>query len=154
MGLDTTNHKQNPQVMINMATMYTLKDVVELFVNKKIAKTTIIHHLCVIMAYFYVLKVITTDFNVEGFFKCFIGYAAFTTMNFPYKIYLSLRFFIDRTGSINKFCKTFAFFHKILCVSVNFSWQTFYFIKLITIFYFTGSSIFSLILSGFLYTAF
>ena len=152
--LDTSNHKQNPQVMINIATMYAMKDVVELFVNKKIARTTIAHHLCVILAYFYVVRVLTTNFNVEGFFKCFIAYGAFTTLNFPYKIYLSLRFFIDRTGSMNNFCKTFAFFHKILCVSVNFSWQTFYFIKLITIFYFTGSSALSLLLSVFLYAVF
>ena len=138
--------------MINIATMYTMKVVVELVFNKKIARTTIIHHLCVIMAYLHVLRVLTTDFNVEGVFKCFIGYAVFTTFNFPYKVYLALRFFIDRSGSLNSFCKRFAFFHKMLCVSVNFSWQTFYFIKVLTIFYYTGSSVLTLLLSGILYT--
>lgn len=150
--IDTANHKQNPQIMINIATMYTMKDVVDLVFNKKIARTTIIHHLCVIMAYLHVLRVLTTDFNVEGVFKCFIGYAVFTTFNFPYKVYLALRFFIDRSGSLNSFCKRFAFFHKMLCVSVNFSWQTFYFIKLLTIFYYTGSSVLTLLLSCILYT--
>merc|ERR1712183_1004139 len=77
--VDTSNHRQNPQIMINIATIYTMKDVLEMFVNKRIGKSTIIHHICVIVAYFYVLRILTTDFNVEGFFKCFIAYAGFTT---------------------------------------------------------------------------
>jgi len=150
--LDTSKPKISPQVITNIATIYTLKDVAELFFNRKIARTTIVHHICVIMAYLFVLKGVTTDFNVEGFFKCFVGYAAFTSFTFPYQIYLSLRFFLNRTGIFNTIFKTFAFFSRILCVSVNFSWQTFYFIKLITIFYFTGSSAIRLLISGVLYT--
>jgi len=149
--VDTANHKQNPQILINIATMYTMKDVVELFVNKKLAKSTIVHHICVIMAYFYVIRVLTTDFNVEGIFKCFIGYGGFTTLAFPYKVYLSLRFFIDRNGKLNNFCKKYAFFHKLLLVSVNITWQTFYFIKLIITFYSTGSTILTLLISGLVY---
>merc|ERR1712106_1262856 len=148
--VDTANHKQNPQ-MINIATMYTMKDVVEMFVNKRIGKSTIVHHICVIMAYFYVIRVLTTDFNVEGIFKCFIGYGGFTTLAFPYKVYLSLRFFIDRNGKLNNFCKKYAFFHKLLLVSVNITWQTFYFIKLIITFYSTGSTILTLLISGLVY---
>jgi len=149
--LDTANHRQNPQVMINIATMYTMKDVVEMFVNKKIAKSTIVHHICVIMAYFYVLRVLTTDYNVEGIFKCFIAYAAFTTLDFPYEIYLALRFFIDKNGRFNNICKKYAFFHNFCCVLMNFSWQTFYFIRLIASFYQVGSSVLTLAVSGLVY---
>ena len=53
---DTANHKQNPQVMINMATMYTVKDLASLLINKRIASTTVLHHICVFFAYFYVLR--------------------------------------------------------------------------------------------------
>eukprot|EP00092_Neocalanus_flemingeri_P094722 GFUD01120463.1.p1 GENE.GFUD01120463.1~~GFUD01120463.1.p1 ORF type:complete len:153 (-),score=34.96 GFUD01120463.1:54-512(-) len=131
--------------------MYTVKDVVELFVNKKIAKSTIVHHICVILAYFYVIRVLTTDYNVEGIFKCFIAYAAFTTLNFPYKIYLAVRFFIDRYGRLNNLLKKYAFCYKFMCVAVNFTWQTFYFIKLISTFYYTGSSILILQITSMVY---
>ena len=66
---DTTNHKQNPQVMINMATVYTVKDVVEMVINKKMTRTTYLHHSCVVLAYFHVQSVLHGDYNVEGIFK-------------------------------------------------------------------------------------
>ena len=31
------------------------------------------------------MHVLNTNFNVEGVFKCFIAYGAFTAANFPYK---------------------------------------------------------------------
>ena len=72
--LDTTQHAPNPQVMvsmstcqhctnmstcqvlINMATMYVGKDLANLLLNKRIAATTVVHHVCVFMAYGYVLR--------------------------------------------------------------------------------------------------
>lgn len=66
---DTTNHRQNPQVMINMATAYVVKDVMEVFLNKKIARTTLIHHACVVLAYLHVITVLNGDYNREGIFK-------------------------------------------------------------------------------------
>ena len=54
--LDTSAHAPNPQIMINMATMYASKDLVGLLVNQRIAKTTVVHHICVFMAYLYVLR--------------------------------------------------------------------------------------------------
>ena len=53
---DTQRHAPNPQIMINMATMYVGKDVANLLINKRIAKTTVLHHVCVIFAYGYVLR--------------------------------------------------------------------------------------------------
>ena len=54
--VDTRKHAPNPQIMLNMATMYASKDLVGLLVNQRIAKTTVVHHLCVFMAYLYVLR--------------------------------------------------------------------------------------------------
>ena len=54
--LDPQKHAPNPQIMINMATMYVGKDVANLLINKRIAKTTVLHHVCVIFAYGYVLR--------------------------------------------------------------------------------------------------
>ena len=66
---DTTNHKQNPQVMVNMATAYVVKDVMEVLINKKMATTTLVHHGCVVLAYLHVITVLHGDYNVEGIFK-------------------------------------------------------------------------------------
>ena len=54
--MDTAKHAPNPQIMINMATMYVGKDIANLLINKRIAKTTVLHHVCVIFAYGYVLR--------------------------------------------------------------------------------------------------
>ena len=54
--LDTAAHAPNPQVMLNIATMYACKDLTGLLINRRLAKTTLIHHLCVFMAYLYVLR--------------------------------------------------------------------------------------------------
>ena len=34
----------------------------------------------------------------EGVFKSFVGYAAFTTLDFPFEVYLAARFFLARDG--------------------------------------------------------
>ena len=135
------------QVLINISTMYATKDIVELFVNKKIANSTILHHLCVICAYLYCLSILTTEFNIEGVFKNFIGYAGFTCLDFPYEIFLAVRFFISRTGKLIYFLKRYVFLHNLVCVSCNFSWQTFYFLKLLYSFYHSGTGLLPVILS-------
>ena len=119
-------------MVINLSTMYATKDIVELFINKRIANSTILHHICVICAYLYCLRVLTTsEFNTEGIFKNFIGYAGFTCLDFPFKIFLAIRFFISRTGRLIHYLKRYVFLHHLVCVGCNFSWQTFYFLKLL-----------------------
>ena len=34
----------------------------------------------------------------EGVFKSFVGYAGFTTLDFPFEVYLAARFFLARDG--------------------------------------------------------
>lgn len=139
--INTSTHAPNVQVLINASTMYTIKDIVETFVNKKIARSTVIHHICVTLAYIYVMRVLHTDYNVEGVFKNFIGYAVFTTLDFPFEIYLALRFFIDRQGLLNLLCKRYVFLHNLTCVTCNFLWQTFYFSSLMISFLASGSGL-------------
>jgi len=127
---DTTNHKQNPQMMVNMSTTYVVKDVMEVLINKKLARTTLVHHLCVVLAYLHVISVLHADYNVEGIFKCFIYYAAFTSLNFPYKLFLALRFFVRRDGRWHRLMKTVTLVHKLLCLGLNVYWQSFYLARL------------------------
>ena len=145
---DTTNHKQNPQMMVNMSTTYVVKDVMEVLINKKLARTTLVHHVCVVLAYLHVISVLHADYNVEGIFKvrtflislfifdnilcwqCFIYYAAFTSLNFPYKLFLALRFFVRRDGRWHRLMKTVTLVHKLLCLGLNVYWQSFYLARL------------------------
>lgn len=55
---DTMKYAPNPQIMINMATMYAVKDLANILINKRIAATTVVHHFCVFIAYVYVLRLI------------------------------------------------------------------------------------------------
>ena len=59
--LDTMKHAPNPQIMINMATMYAVKDLANILINKRIAATTVLHHLCVFIAYVYVLRYLYSE---------------------------------------------------------------------------------------------
>ena len=54
--LDTEDYADNPQIMINVATMYATKDLVGLLLNKRIGKTSVVHHICVFIGYYYVIR--------------------------------------------------------------------------------------------------
>ena len=54
--LDTRRHAENVQVLVNMASMYVTKDLARILINRRIAMTTVIHHICVFIAYAYVLR--------------------------------------------------------------------------------------------------
>ena len=54
--LDTRRHAENVQVLVNMASMYVTKDLARILINRRIAVTTVIHHICVFIAYAYVLR--------------------------------------------------------------------------------------------------
>ena len=128
---NTGSHQQTPQIMINLSTMYTWRVFIELFLYRKNAKSTIIHHVCVIVAYIYVISVLTEDYNVEGIFKNFIGYAGFTTFLIALDPYCAFRFFIDKNGRFNYMFKRFALINQLMYFICNYSWQIFYIIKLL-----------------------
>ena len=151
MMMDTKNNNQNPQIMINMATMYTIKDIVEIFLNKRIKRSTIVHHMCVIIAYIYVVQVLTTDASMEAVFKCLIGYGIFTTLDFPYDIYLALRFFIHKQGHLHHIFKHCIFLHNAVCLFLNLSWQIFFLTSSPSTFYNPSSSIPTMLVSVLVY---
>jgi len=130
---NTRQFAPNPQIMINMATMYTVKDLASLLINKRMASTTVLHHICVFLAYFYVLSILCDEDrwrSEEGFFKCFIAHASFTMFAFPVDMYFAVRFFINREGFLNYVLKRFCLVYNIICVSVNLLWQAGYLVYL------------------------
>lgn len=131
-AFDSRKHAPNPQIMINMATMYVVKDLANLLINKRIASTTILHHIGVFSAYIHVLSVLTDDhaWKEEGLFKSFIAYASFQTLAFPFESFLAFRFFIDRYGILSYILKRYALLHNLACFSCNMVWQCRYLVEL------------------------
>ena len=123
--LDTMAYTPNPQILINMSTMYASKDLANILINKRIAKMTIVHHIFVFLAYGYVVKVLSdpVKWRGEGFFKSFIAHASFTMFAFPVELYLAIRFFIDRKGVFNSVLKKLTVIHNLVFVIWNFIWQ-------------------------------
>ena len=59
-------------------------------------------------------------------FQCFIYYGAFTSVNFPYKLFLALRFFVPREGGWYRSLRRVTILHKFLCLGLNGYWQALY----------------------------
>ena len=149
--LDTRRHADNVQVLVNMASMYVTKDLARILINRRIATTTVIHHVCVFIAYGYVLRSemkictiqkiqqsvpyfsILTDghaWKEEGVFKSFIAYAGFTSLDFPFEFYLWLRYFVQRDGLTDNLMKKYVLLHNVVIVSLNMVWQARYLLQL------------------------
>ena len=82
------------------------------------------------LKYFLYFSILTEDYRQEGIFKSFIAYASFTTLDFPYELFLAVRFFISRDGVVSTVLKRYALLHNIACVSANMIWQLSYLTKL------------------------
>ena len=54
--LDTRRHAESVQVLVNMASMYVTNVLARFLINRRIAVSTVIHHICVFIAYAYVLR--------------------------------------------------------------------------------------------------
>ena len=123
--LDTMAYTPNPQILINMSTMYASKDLANILINKRIARMTVVHHVFVFLAYGYVVNVLSDQakWKGEGFFKSFIAHASFTMFAFPVELYLAMRFFIDRKGVLNAVLKKLTVIHNLVFVIWNFIWQ-------------------------------
>ena len=51
-------------------------------------------------------------------------------MDFPYELFLALRFFLERTGTVSLILKRYTMLHNVFCVSCNLLWQLSYLAKL------------------------
>ena len=85
------------------------------------------------LKYFPYFSILTEDYRQEGIFKSFIAYASFTTLDFPYELFLAVRFFISRDGAVSSLLKRYALLHNICCVSANMIWQLSYLAKLLSL---------------------
>ena len=63
-------------------------------------------------------------------FKSFIAYAFFSTFDFPFYLYLGVRYFVQRAGAVDTLMKRYVLLHNIVFVSCNMLWQARYLLHL------------------------
>ena len=63
-------------------------------------------------------------------FKSFIAYASFTTLDFPFELYLWVRYFVPRAGAVDTLMRRYVLLHNIVIVSCNMLWQARYLLHL------------------------
>ena len=78
----------------NVICIYTSTDIVGLFINKKMERSTIVHHVCVFVTQ-CILNLIPINTAIFG---SFLGFGAFSSMSFIVNLYLGLRFFYKVNG--------------------------------------------------------
>ena len=126
----------NQRVLKNIVGLYAITDTVPLLINREKMKTsTIIHHICVFASYIYILSL--SDFNQEGVFKSIIIYGGFSSLAYLVNFYLGTRFLIDNKKYINNLKKVAGVSYITSC-GFNWTWQVYYFIKLLTYYYVNG----------------
>ena len=105
------------------------------FAAKKLKETQAFYCLWAGIFYTYcfdIFSILTDDhaWKKEGVFKSFIAYASFTTLDFPFELYLWLRYFVQRDGLTDSLMKRYVLLHNIAIVSLNMMWQARYLLQL------------------------
>jgi len=119
--LNTINWDKNNQVLINFTTLYSITDIIGLFINKKMMLSTIIHHICVFFGWLYVIN---SDFSKEGLFKPLIIYGCFSSTAFIINLYLGSRFIIPIF--LKNILKKICYYNYLISITFNWLWQIFY----------------------------
>ena len=104
---------------MNLTSLYVMTDAVSLIRSNNIPRSTQIHHLAVVMAYFIIN---TLDINKKNLSTALVLYGAYSSIAFLVNLYLGLRKFTDKTQLL----KRIAGITYILSCSINWSWQFYY----------------------------
>ena len=110
--------------------------------------STIIHHICVAVGYIYIVN---SNFSNEGIFKGITIYGAFSSLAFPVNLYLGYRFLLETNSFSTFILRKISFINYLISVSINWSWQSFYFIKLLILYYNKNDLTFIPLFSLFIY---
>lgn len=104
---------------LHLTSVYVMTDAVSLVRSNNMPKSTQIHHIAVVMAYFIIN---TLDINKKNLSKALVLYGAYSSIPFLVNLYLGLRKFTDKT----KLLKRIAGITYIISCSINWSWQFYY----------------------------
>ena len=107
----------------NITALYSITDIAPLFINrKKMMKSTVIHHVCVFLAY---LKIVSSDLVTTTIPNAIILYGLFSSLAFVVNFYLGFRF-ITKNESLKTLFKKLAFISYMIACSYNWSIQATY----------------------------
>lgn len=113
--------------LTNVTAIYSITDFSALlFSYNRMNRSTITHHIGVILAYTYIYY---CNFEKEGIHKSIIYYGMFSSIPFLVNFYLGIRFLYKRENTI--IIKKLCFWVYLLSVIFNWFWQIRYTIQLI-----------------------
>jgi len=113
----------NQVLFKNITGLYAITDLVPLFVSrKKMMTSTIIHHICVVLA---LLGVLNSNLENIGISNAIILYGLFSSLAFFVNYFLGIRFLI-KNAVVMKYVKKFTFINYIIACTCNWSIQSVY----------------------------
>lgn len=110
-----------------MGTLYTIPDFVSLFMVRRMATTTIVHH--VVVCIFNCFSVYN-DYNDVNVIRAIVVYAIFSTFAYLVNLLLAARF-MDTSFVLKAVLSALALVIYALCCAVNWVWQLFFLSKLV-----------------------
>lgn len=105
----------------NIGCVYTIPDFVSLFMVKRMARSTIIHHVCVCIFNIWSLS---NNFEEENVCRAIMVYAVFSTYAYLVNFLLGTRFLIEE--DVKYYLFKVALFIYVCSCAVNWSWQLHY----------------------------
>ena len=123
--LSLTNINWSDQILYkNITALYAITDIAPLFINRnKMMKSTIIHHVCVALAY---INIVRSNLNTIGLSNAIIVYGLFSSLAYIVNFYLGFRYLITNKQHIS-YLKKYAFVNYITACAYNWSVQGLYF---------------------------
>jgi hypothetical protein len=115
----------------NLGTLYTIPDFVSLILVRRMATTTVVHHIAVCV--FNVFNVMN-DYKQENICRLVVIYAIFSTFAYLVNLLLASRFLGIPKG-VSKSFFAIALMIYITCCGVNWMWQLSYSYRLFTHFF-------------------
>lgn len=115
----------------NLGTLYTIPDFVSLILVRRMATTTIVHHIAVCI--FNVFNVMN-DYKQENICRLVVIYAIFSTFAYLVNLLLASRFLGIPKG-VSKYFFLIALLVYVSCCGINWAWQLSYSYRLFTHFF-------------------
>lgn len=111
----------------NLGCIYAIPDFVSMIVVQRMAWSTWVHHLCVVVFnYFSVMN----DYEQENVCRLVVVYAAFSTFAYCVNLLLASRF-LGVTPRVARVLSFVALVVYVLCCAVNWTWQVYYLRRLL-----------------------
>ena len=112
----------------NITSLYAITDFIPLFISqKKMMTSTVIHHVCVLLA---LMGVLSSDLENIGISNAIILYGLFSSLAFVVNFYLGIRFLIS-DDKLLRYIKRGTFINYSLSCICNWSLQSVYLSKYI-----------------------